>query len=216
MPPQNRGVDEVTTVDDLEEYQETAEERVAEAFADITTEVTSPNSSEIIVRDALPSLDLDENTNPSNTGAVDTSNDLWEVDAKTDDLTSYPADYGFYTLDDDSGLENKAAVLYGFRAVGNAPTTDVSPLATTITVENNNGANLAEYDIQGLANQETEAIILDDPYIIADNTIRTIITLTADADSNTFQLKPLIKVAEKTQKNFSESGPFASSYSSSI
>ena len=215
MPPQNRGVDEVTTVDNLEEYQETAEERVAEAFADITTEVTSPNSSAIIVRDALPSLDLDENTNPSDTGAVDPSNDLWEVDATSDTFSS-PTDYGFYSLDDDSGLENKAAVLYGFRAVGNAPTTDVSPLATTITVENNNGANLAEYDIQGLANQETEAIVLDDPYIIADNTIRTIITLTGDADSNTFQLKPLIKVAEKTQKNFSESGPFASSYSSSI
>jgi len=211
---QNRGVDIATTEEQLDSEQSTANRRAAQALTKTTTEIDNYQSEDIIVREAIPELDLNANEEPANGTALSVTDG--ELDTNQFTVTSElsedagAGEYGFYSLDSDEGLDERAASLYGFQIPEDGETAGNIP-ATTIVLKNSNGGEIAEYDLSALANAETNAVIIQDPVVLAKQDVRMTIDIT-EADAS-FELKPLVAVAEQTGDNFNSSGPFASSFS---
>lgn len=202
---QNRGVKEATTVSDLENYQASAERRAAQGVTKIIKDIDESDSDDITVRPALPKEDLNENEEPSDT-AVDASNNTYDVDGPAS-----AGEAGFYELSSSDKLDDKSAVLWGFQIPEDAyDGSDTGVPVDTVTVVDNNGAELAQYDVQSIVNSDTLALVIEDPVIVTKQSVRTRINITEDDAEFTF--KPLITIGEEGGETFSDSGPFVSNF----
>jgi hypothetical protein len=193
--------------DELQAYEETAETRAEQKLIQITNDLdsTDQGSQSIHVRDALPGEDLDTHTE-AGSSLVSASSPEFQVSVPDGDDGQYNS---LYKFDNDAGLEDKAAVLYGFMMTDPADDADFGLASVKVSTVN---SEIGEFDLQAIKNGDYRVVVFEHPLIVGkdDRFLEAYVKAGLTSGSAVdLPVKPLIKVAEQSGNTFSQSDSYA-------
>lgn len=200
MDMADRSIEVFSDADELEQYEDRAKQRAAQKLASITNDIDngSVSNSAIHVRDADLPDDLDEWTGADAPGSslyADYASPTWEL---TTGATIGDQRNALLAFDADEGMEDKAAVLYGF-AFPEPDDGTTCPL-TQLGIETPN-SDIGQLDITMIDTAEGQVLVINDPLVIGKED-RFLDAYTAE-DPSGQEFVPLIKVAEPSGETIS-------------
>lgn len=200
----NRGVKVFPSDGDRQSYEQSAADRAVEQLISQQAGLSSGDEDQIHVRSAIVTEDLEENENHGVDPVASVDSPVWEIDTGADEEDDW---FGWYALDSNEGMDDKAYVLWGFQNLDPEEAEDLG--IAGVRIRNNTGGKIVEYDLQSLDLAEDKTVLIDQP-LIGQGSVRSLEVYVEEGNADsTIPFKPLITVAEEAGDTFEPSGSFA-------
>ncbi len=210
----DRGVRDFATPRDYQEYERVARGTVAQALVDQISDLNATGNT--YVRPALASRDVAANDGSDDSAVsealVTTGDPEWNLTISGADYTA--GRFGFYHFDNNTVLEDKTAILYGYEYLGNSGNLEDNGYSAQpfeqIEWVLPQGGLLAEHDINHIEMGEEAVHLIEDPMVVKKTDLYGRIVLgediSASSDGNTYEvyIRPLIAVAEENGETYTD------------
>ena len=178
----SRGIKRVSTINDLVEYENRAEQEAQQLALSQLADVDSV--SDIYTRQALASEDL-------NGGAlVNTSDPVFETTGQ--DSTGW---YDWYAIEDNNAGEDKGFVFWGLQWANEDETASIP--FTTLRITDSTGGLLDLIDLTGIEVADNGTILIDNPISSSTQDLNFELYDSDASDTDTYELVPLMTVGEE-------------------